>query len=231
MERARGGPARGSTRRRGLGLVVVLLVATLSVYVASGAGGARPSRCERFTAASAARAEAVTGTGRRVVVIGDSYSAGLGLADVADSWPARVPGEVHVAGFSGSGFARGASRCGAGVSFAGRAPAALRGGADLVVVEGGLNDFDQPAEAVRAGFERLMTELDGHAVVVVGPVTAPSRAGAVPRVDTLLAELAGEHDVPYVRTSHLQLPYLSDGLHLTPAGHVAFGEFVAAAIR
>ena len=211
--------------------MVTLLIALVSVYVADRAGGARPTRCDRFTEASAARADAVTGSGRRVVVIGDSYSAGLGLRDGADSWPTRLPGEVHVAGFSGSGFGRGASRCGAGVSFAGRAPAALRGGADLVVVEGGLNDFDQPAEAVRAGFERLMSELDGRAVVVVGPVTAPSRAGVVPGVDALLASLADEHDVPYVRTSHLELPYLSDGLHLTPAGHVAFGDFVAAAIR
>ena len=76
-----------------------------------------------------------------------------------------------------------------------------------------------------------MTELDGRADVVVGPVTAPSRAGAVPRVDALLASLAGEHDVPYVRTSDLELSYLSDGLHLTPAGHAAFGDFVAAEIR
>ena len=116
------------------------------------------------------------------------------------------------------------------VSFADRAPAALRGGADLVVVEGGLNDFDQPPAAIRLGFRRLMTELEGHPVVVVGPVTAPSRASAVPRVDELLATLAKRYDVAYVRTSHLELPYLSDRLHLTPAGHAAFGDFVAASL-
>ena len=38
---------------------------------------ARPqSRCERFEAASVIRARVVTGSGERVVVIGDSYSAG-----------------------------------------------------------------------------------------------------------------------------------------------------------
>jgi acyl-CoA thioesterase-1 len=209
--------------------VVTLLIALVSVYVADRAAGARPTRCERFTEASAARADAVTGSGRRVVVIGDSYSAGLGLTDITGSWPTRLPGEVHVSGFSGSGFAAHASRCG-DVSFADRAPSALRGGADVVVVQGGLNDFDQPAAAVRAGFRRLLAELDGHPVVVVGPVTAPSRAGAVPRVDGLLASLASEHDVPYVRTSHLDLAYRSDRLHLTTAGHAAFGDFVAAAL-
>ena len=75
-----------------------------------------------------------------------------------------------------------------------------------------------------------MAELEGHPVVVVGPVAAPSRASAVPRVDGLLASLARKYDVAYVRTSHLDLRYLSDRLHLTPAGHAAFGDFVAAAL-
>jgi acyl-CoA thioesterase-1 len=227
-EGALGGFAPTALRRRGL-VLVALLIAVLSVYVAARAGGAKPTRCERFSAAAAARADEVTGSGRRVVVIGDSYSAGLGLTDITGSWPTRLPGEVHVAGFSGSGFAAHASPCGR-VSFADRAPAALRGGADLVVVEGGLNDSDQPPAAVRAGFRRLMAELDGHPVVVVGPVAAPSRASAVPRVDGLLSSLAARYDVAYVRTSHLGLPYLSDRLHLTPAGHASFGDFVAAAL-
>lgn len=227
-EGALGGFAPAAMRRRGL-VLVALLVAVLSVYVAARAGGAKPTRCERFTAASTARADVVTGSGRRVVVIGDSYSAGLGLSELSRAWPARLPGEVHVAGFSGSGFAGSASPCGR-VSFGDRAPAALRGGADLVVVEGGLNDFDQPPAAIRAGFQRLMTELQGHHVVVVGPVAAPSRASAVPRVDRLLSSLAKRYGVAYVRTSHLELPYLPDRLHLTPAGHVAFGDFVAAAL-
>ena len=47
----------------------------------------------------------------------------------------------------------------------------------------------------------------------------------------LFGELGGALDVAYVRTSHLDLPYLSDRLHLTPAGHAALGDFVAAALR
>jgi acyl-CoA thioesterase-1 len=49
-------------------------------------------------------------------------------------------------------------------------------------------------------------------------------------VDGLLSSLAARYDVAYVRTSHLGLPYLSDRLHLTPAGHASFGDFVAAAL-
>ena len=103
-------------------MLVALVAATLSVYVADRAGGADPSRCERFAAASVERAREVTGSGARVVVIGDSWSVGLGLRAPAASWPSRLPGSIQVAGFSGSGFSERASDCGR-VSFADRAPA------------------------------------------------------------------------------------------------------------
>lgn len=218
----------GSVRRLQLvgGSVVVLLVAALIVALGVRAQSADVPRCERFAADSRARALAVTGSGERVVVIGDSWSAGLGLERSSASWPSRLAGSVHVAGFSGSGFSSHASTC-SGVAFADRAPRAMRRGADLVVVEGGLNDYDQPDSAVRTGFARLMRELRGHEVVIVGPASAPSRARAVPHVDALLASLAARYDVPYVSTTSLDLPYLPDQLHLTRTGHARFGDYVA----
>ena len=210
-------------------LFVALVTATLAVHVAARARGAEASRCERFAAASVLRGQAVSGAGAQVVVVGDSYSAGLGLDDPADSWPSRLPGRIHVAGFSGSGFSRHASRCG-DVTFATRAREAVGPGTDLVVVGTGLNDFDQPDADIRAGFDRLMSGLHGVRVVVVGPPSAPSRASAAPHVDALLADLSDQYGATYVRTSDLSLPYLPDRLHLTPAGHRAFGDAVAAQI-
>lgn len=205
---------------------LVLTGSLLAFHMSAAADDAR--HCSRFARASAERAATDLGSGRPVVVIGDSYSVGLGLDQPAQAWPAQLDGRVHVAGFSGSGFSAGASGCGA-VSFADRAAAAVAsGGPDaLVVVEGGLNDYDQPGADIAAGFERLMTELDGAEVVVVGPVTAPSRTARVPRVDRLLAQLSRAYGVPYLRTSHLDLPYLEDRLHLTAAGHRELGRFVA----
>jgi acyl-CoA thioesterase-1 len=206
----------------------VLLAAVLAFNVVAGAGAGEP-RCTVHREDARERAALVTGSGERAVVIGDSWSVGLGLDDLEGSWPSRLDDETHVAGFSGSGFSEGASPCGR-VSFADRATAALRGGADLVVVEGGLNDYDQPSAAVEHGFDRLMRTLAGHRVVVVGPAAAPSRARAVPRVDDLLARLSAAYAVPYVPTSDLELPYLHDRLHLTEAGHAEFGDAVAARI-
>ncbi|GAA4698942.1 SGNH/GDSL hydrolase family protein [Nocardioides conyzicola] len=207
-------------------IAITVMAAALTVALGVRAQSADVTRCERFSADSRTRAAAVTGSGERVVVIGDSWSAGLGLDRSSRSWPSRLDGRVHVAGFSGSGFSSHASPC-AHVDFADRAARAVRGGASLVVVEGGLNDYDQPDAAIRAGFYRLMHQLRGHRVVVVGPASAPSRARAVPHVDALLASLAARYDVPYISTTSLDLPYRDDRLHLTPAGHTEFGDYVA----
>jgi acyl-CoA thioesterase-1 len=218
-------------RRR---VVVMTAMALLAALVASGviatrAGGASPSKCQQFQTDSVTRAHLVTGTGERVVVVGDSWSAGLGLDRPVQSWPSRLPGRVHVAGFSGSGFSEQASPCGR-VSFADRAPAALRAGADLLVVEGGLNDYDRSRAEIKAGFARVMDLAAPYRTVVVGPASAPSRAGRVPRVDRLLGRLCAAYGVPYVSTVDLELSYLPDRLHLTAAGHRAFGDAVAARI-
>ncbi|MFC0222459.1 SGNH/GDSL hydrolase family protein [Nocardioides zeicaulis] len=213
--------------RRALGAsaIAVVLGAAMAFYVADSADAGQ-TRCRDHRADARERSAIVTGEGGRVLVIGDSWSVGLGQDDLARSWPSRLDGEVHVAGFSGSGFSARASGCGT-VSFADRAPTALGVRPALVVVEGGLNDYDQPAAAIDDGFRDLMADLAGERVVVVGPASAPSRAAAVPRVDALLAELSAEYGVPYVQTSDLALDYLDDELHLTEGGHAEFGDVVA----
>ena len=158
---------RGNLRRlTGASVVVLLLAALIAFYVADRAG-AGPTPCQQHRLDARDRADMVTGDGERVLVIGDSWSVGLGQDDLADSWATRLPGEVHVAGFSGSGFSPHASGCGR-VSFHDRAATALALRPSLVVVEGGLNDHDQPAAAIERGFRDLMADLAGHRTVVVG---------------------------------------------------------------
>lgn len=206
-----------------------LVAALMATGVIAARASAHQSRCEQFAAASVKRGDLVTGSGERVVVVGDSWSAGLGLDHPVQSWPSRLPGRVHVAGFSGSGFSEKASPCGP-VSFADRAPEALRGGADLVVVEGGLNDFDRSRAEIKAGFARVLQATAAYRTVVVGPATAPARAAKVPRVDRLLAHLSHRYGVAYLSMVDLTLPYLDDHLHPTAAGHATFGDAVAARI-
>ncbi|QIX27974.1 SGNH/GDSL hydrolase family protein [Nocardioides sp. JQ2195] len=223
----RGSRLRWATR-------VVALVAMASLLALSYAAFERAtsedvSKCERFSLASQAREAVVTGTGQRVVVIGDSYSAGLGLDDPARSWPRELNGEVHVHGFSGSGFSAHASTCG-NVSYADRAARAVRDGADLVVVQGGLNDVRSSDAAIRAGVRRVLAQLQGLEVVVVGPVPAPSRMPAAAHVDKVLAREMSAAGVRYLSMIDLDLDYLDGDLHLTPQGHRELGAAVADAL-
>lgn len=208
-----------------VGLTVALVTAGLLLTTRAGAD---TDRCTEFRAAARERADLVTGVGRDVLVIGDSYSVGLGVKPW-QSWPARLAGRVRVEGFSGSGFSRGASPCG-DQSYGARAATGLRSDSGVVVVEGGLNDVDQPRRAIREGFATLMTELSGRQVLVVGPAPAPDRAGGVPAVDALLARLSEKYGVGYLSMADADLTYLDDGLHLTADGHREFGDRVAAAL-
>ncbi|WP_156388797.1 SGNH/GDSL hydrolase family protein [Nocardioides sp. Root151] len=208
-------------------LLAVLLVSALSYALVERATGEDVPKCERFAAESLNRQQIVTGRGQRVVVIGDSYSVGLGLEDAARAWPRELPGEVHVHGFSGSGFSAHASPCGR-VSYADRAARAVRGGADLVILEGGLNDVHSSETALRTGVRRVLGVLKGVRVVIVGPVPAPDRMPGAAHVDSVLASEAARAHVPYVSMIDADLAYLDGGLHLTRDGHRAFGDLVVA---
>jgi acyl-CoA thioesterase-1 len=210
------------------GVSALLIAVVLGALLTVRARGSEVSPCGRHAADAAVRSRIVTGTGPSIAVIGDSWSVGLGLEDLGHSWPSELPGRVRVAGFSGSGFSRHASHCG-DRSFATRAASAR--GADLVVIEGGINDYDQPAADIRSGFRSLLTSLQGQRVVVVGPVAAPSRAPLVGHVDDTLAGLCEEYGVAYIDASAWSLDYLPDRLHLTQAGHAAFGQRVTAELE
>lgn len=208
----------------------VLLTAFVVTPLAPGAAnGSVPEKCARFVAESAARQHLVTGHGATTVVIGDSYAAGLGLRDPGANWARELPGRVHVFGFSGSGFSRGASPCKA-VGYDQRAPGALALHPSLVVVEGGLNDFDQPAVAIRAGFRRLLAEIGDRDIVVVGPPSAPLRGAGAARVDAILRSEAARAGTPYLSMVGERFSYLPDRLHLTAAGHRRFGQLVASRV-
>ncbi len=223
------GGATSGRARRGVVAALALALAALGVTVAvARATGDGSDGCDRARAAAAERRDLDTGEGRSVVVIGDSYSVGAGV-DPLQSWPVRLPGRVHVDGFSGSGFSVGASPCG-DVSYAARAARAVSGRPDaIVVVEGGLNDHDQSAAAIGDGFTELLRGLEGHDVLVVGPPPAPAdrMRTEVPRVDATLSSLSASFGVPYLSMAEADLGYLPDGVHPTPAGHRSFGDRVA----
>ncbi|MFD1248728.1 SGNH/GDSL hydrolase family protein [Nocardioides ginsengisoli] len=219
------------TRRRFVLCCALVLIVTGVVGTTLWArAGARPDGCAFVESRADARAAVVTGSGPDVLVVGDSYSVGAGLRP-DQSWPVRLSGRVRVDGFSGSGFSRHASACG-DQSYATRIRGSLRPGTRLVVVEGGLNDYDQPVAELRSGFDRLVRELHGRRLLVVGPPPAPARpAGTVAAVDATLARLAVATGTPYLSMVEVRLTYQADRLHPDAAGQRVFGDAVAAHIR
>lgn len=212
-----------------LGLLALVLAVAASTTLLARAG-ARSDPCAVKGEQAQERGAQVSGSGARVLVIGDSYSVGAGVLP-DQSWPLRLPGRVRVDGFSGSGFTVGASPCG-DVSYATRASRAGLAGVDLVVVEGGLNDADQPLADLEAGYERLVRALGDRSVLVVGPPPAPLLPyDDVAAVDATLARLAAARGTPYLSMIDVELSYLPDLLHPDADGHRVFGERVAERVR
>ena len=195
--------ARGAAPARPRGGVAALLVAlgVSSWCWPDRATGSYAARCQRFGADSAARAARSAAAGDPVLVIGDSWTAGLGLADRPPrgrrGWRTRAGGGLPGSGFSAGGLAvrRGLVRRPRTAALAGLPADAL------VVVEGGLNDVDRSAAEINAGFEDLLDALADAPCGRRRTARAPARAGVVPRVDALLARLAARHDVAYVSTA------------------------------
>jgi lysophospholipase L1-like esterase len=218
-------------------LVVVLVVVPVLAVGAAGAWWWRQHQageaCDLVRASVERRGDAPVGSGRpSVVVMGDSYAQGWGLADQRASWPTAFADESHttvrVDGFAGSGFT-GSAFCD-GEEFGTRARTLARGDDELLVIQGGLNDVNADPDAIERAAVAVV-ETSG-AEAVVGPPPAPQRdLSLTEATDAALARASEEAGVVYVSTIGWDdLTYLPDRLHLTPESHRVFGTRVADAL-
>lgn len=172
-------------------------------------------------------ATTVEGPGTRVAVLGDSYTSGYGLTDPQQGYAyvlSRALGwRAEVDGFPGSGFTTDA-RC-SGERYPQRVDR-IPTDAALVLVQGGLNDVDGAARVAGAAgalLDQIHTRVPAAEVVVIGPPLVPNRPGGILRpMAADLARTAAAHDATYVDPMGWTLPYLGDGVHLTPGGHRQF---------
>ncbi len=167
------------------------------------------------------------------VILGDSYSSGDLLEKRTDGW-AYVLGEaegwdIRVAGVGYTGYVN-PGPCGSHV-FASRISRATMDEPAMLIVQGGLNDWQAKPQDVEAAAGRLLKSVkDLPTVVVVGPPNAPARAEPMPEIDAALARAASAAGRQYISTIGWDLEFLPDGLHLTKAGHAKFASLVAAAL-
>jgi acyl-CoA thioesterase-1 len=169
---------------------------------------------------------------RVVVALGDSLTAGLGVAP-DEAWPALVearlrregyPYRVVNAGVSGDTTAGGLRR----VDWV------LRSRPEVAVVALGANDGLRglPTEAMRANLLAIVERLraGGARVLVVGMEVPPNYgagyAQAFRRVFPDVARQAGAALMPFLLDGVAADPRLNqaDGIHPNPAGHRAIAE-------
>lgn len=184
-----------------------------------------------LTAQEGAFVHARTGS-VHVTVLGDSYSAGDTLANRRDAWVFELPKssdwDVSVAAIGSTGFTNGGP-CG-DAAFGKRIEAAVSTHPDILIIQGGLNDWEASAEQVRDAADKVLDRTSAvPRVVLVGPVTAPARDGAA-TTDRVLSQVAAKHGAQYVSALHWHVQFSAPGLHLTPRGHVEYAAKVAAAI-
>lgn len=175
-------------------------------------------------------------SGPTAVFLGDSYTQGVGLANIRDDYAyvtadaLRWRAVLDAAG--GTGYVNGGP-C-HGQQFSARVPQVVAAHPAYVVVQGGLNDYrisrSKVTDAAQRLYAQLRKQLPDTRVVVVGPHPVPKVHSVQPVIDALRTAAATTH-VAYIDTSAWPLSFGSDGIHLTAEGHRTYGQRLADAIR
>jgi len=233
--RGHGKPAV-SPRRLVTALAVLLLFVVLAAVHQYNSPRARFLRyCHHLQTPSGRGADKpVTDGNPTVAVLGDSYSSGFALQQPTEAWPTQLGRIEHwrvfVDGVAGTGMTN-SGLC--DQPYASRVQQVLSYRAQRVIIEVGLNDTASPELAIQQATSAVLARLSAVAQVdVVGPPPVPAKSPAyLQRTDTALRTATQQAGRRYVGALGWQLPYLPDGVHLTPVGHRQFAELVALALR
>lgn len=175
----------------------------------------------------------------RVVVLGDSLTAGLGLS-ATDAYPARLQERLDAAGYHMRVVSAGVS----GDTTAGglrRLEWALDGGAEVLIVALGGNDGLRglPVDQMKENLSQIIRTAKARGVeVLLAGMEAPPNFGEVytGAFRDVFQQLAREHDVafvPFLLEGVAGVPDLnqSDGIHPNAAGAARVAEHVWPAVE
>jgi lysophospholipase L1-like esterase len=171
-----------------------------------------------------------------IAALGDSYTQGLGLSGPEVAWPAalgeRLGAEVVVDGVGSTGFTTAGLCYLAEVSYGERLESDPPD-ADIVVVQGGVNDalLGRPEAVAEAAAGVLGRLRDARTVVVVGPPPVPAAEPSdIATVDAALRQACDDAGRVYVPLLDAGVELLDDRVHPTVSGQQRIAELVAAAI-
>jgi acyl-CoA thioesterase I len=156
----------------------------------------------------------------RIVALGDSLTAGLGLPAV-EAFPARLEAALKDKGYDVTVVNAGVSGDTAAQGLA-RLDWALADGADGVIVELGANDMLRGVDpsATRATLNEIVSKIQSHGakVLIAGMYAAPNLGPDYTKAfNAIFPDLASQHDA-------ILYPFFMDGLIGVPGMIQADGE-------
>ncbi|HEX6471655.1 MAG TPA: SGNH/GDSL hydrolase family protein [Streptosporangiaceae bacterium] len=171
------------------------------------AGCAAPAESKAHADASSAASgrPAARAAAPVVMILGDSYTAGLPDVAPEQTFAAdaarRLRWQAVIAGHYGSGFVTpGRSHRTFAALFAEQL--AWRPAPDMIVVSGGHNDWPHSYEQVRNAARQLLTEIKEHwpaaRLVLMGPLWGGDPPAKALQVRDALEEVADALDVPFI---------------------------------
>lgn len=211
----------------------VLTLAAVAVVVALGIvywvhRSDENATCRPILAVQAAQARLNSVGTPQLVVIGDSYAAGIGPASVSQSWPRLLTGwHVYVLAHGGAGFTK--AGCGGG-QFGNEVSSAIARKPKKVVIEGGLND-QAALSSIKSDADAVLSSFHTGAAVVVGPASPPSEHLATLKIiDEDLKSAAAARGDAYVTLLGVLTPSEFKFRHPTAAGEVVIALLVQVAL-
>ncbi|CAN5339314.1 hypothetical protein BH09ACT10_BH09ACT10_15920 [soil metagenome] len=188
--------------------------------------------------------------GPTITVVGDSITASYNdhAGDERQGWWSmvgrRYSADVTTYAEPGSGYLRRGNDC-RGTRFYERPLALLTRSPDVMIIEGGRNDWldcrrgnyvISSTREVRRAVDRYLDDVrmlvkSSTRIIVLGPVWGPRDAGHEARIRAIVERAAAAHGMEFVDTSNVLNPSrVLDGTHPNRAGSKALAQRVMAAI-
>ncbi|MFJ4219715.1 SGNH/GDSL hydrolase family protein [Curtobacterium luteum] len=237
-------PRRSRLPLVGLGAMAVG-VAGLLVLLPSVSSACQPTVSPRSE--SAVRTASAIATGSDVLIIGDSYSTGVGSSSGRQGWAQDLVSDrrwdATIDAYPGTGYVDTGRPSTSYYSYEARIERmARRMTPDLVIVQGSQNDWLVDAATLQATVERTLRKVQQQwpnaTVVALGPSAPYPRSTANSGISASVAAGAEAVDVPYIDalsdgwfTPSNSRRYVSDdGGHLDDAGYQYLADRVSAAL-
>lgn len=223
--------------------VIVMAVSAvgLAVGLAFGIGRGEVTPSARDAAVEAESAERLTTEAPSIVFVGDSWTYGVGATDdegYAQRLVTSLRWENALRGVGGSGYTvTGGAEAGDSASTYGERAEQMRGGqADVVVVQGSLNDRDSSAQTITEGAVRTFTALreglptDAEILVVGSTYTPGTTVAEIDKVNSAVGAAALQAGLRFIDPAaegwlNPDDPALwADDNHPSDAGHQVFAD-------